>query len=57
MRVTDFSTAHAADDAAALDIRPLTALRAEDYGLASIRTAVATIIREPSLLSENQNAS
>ena len=57
VRVTDFSTAHAADDAAALDIRPLTALRAEDYGLASIRTAVATIIREPSLLSENQNAS
>ena len=41
----------------ALDIRPLTALRAEDYGLASIRTAIATIIREPSLLFENQNAS
>lgn len=57
VRVPDFSTARAADDAAALDIRPLTALRAADYGLASIRTAVATIIREPSLLSENQNAS
>ena len=57
VRVTDFSTARAADDAAALDIRPLTALRAADYGLASIRTAIATIIREPSLLFENQNAS
>ena len=42
---------HAADDAAALDIRPLAALRAADYGLASIRQAIATIIREPELLS------
>ena len=49
-RVPDFHNAHAADDAAALDIRPVAALRAEDYGLASIRAAVATLIREPTLL-------
>ena len=35
---------------AALDIRPVAALRAEDYGLTSIRAAVATLIREPTLL-------
>ena len=51
MRVPDFNGAHAADDAAALDIRPLAGLRATDYGLASIRQAIATIIREPELLS------
>ena len=50
-RVTDFNGARAADDAAALDIRPLAGLRAADYGLASIRQAIATIIREPELLS------
>ena len=50
-RVPDFHNARAADDAAALDIRPLAALRAADYGLASIRQAIATIIREPGLLS------
>ena len=49
-RVPDFHNARAADDAAALDIRPVAALRAEDYGLASIRAAVATLIREPTLL-------
>ena len=50
VRVPDFHNARAADDAAALDIRPVAALRAEDYGLASIRAAVATLIREPTLL-------
>ena len=50
-RVPDFHNARAADDAAALDIRPLAALRAADYGLASIRQAIASIIREPGLLS------
>ena len=49
-RVPDFHNARAADDAAALDIRPVAALRAEDYGLTSIRAAVATLIREPTLL-------
>ena len=49
-RVPDFHNARAADDAGALDIRPVAALRAEDYGLASIRAAVATLIREPTLL-------
>ena len=49
-RVPDFHDARAADDAAALDIRPVAALRAEDYGLTSIRAAVATLIREPTLL-------
>ena len=52
-RVANFNDARAADDAAALDIRPLAALRAEDYGLASIRAAVATIIREPALLQQS----
>ena len=49
-RVPDFHNARAPDDAAALDIRPVAALRAEDYGLTSIRAAVATLIREPTLL-------
>ena len=49
-RVPDFSAARAADDAAALDIRPLAALHAADYGLTSIRNAVATIVDDPARL-------
>ena len=52
-RIANFNDARAADDAAALDVRLLAALRAEDYGLASIRAAVATIIREPALLQQS----
>lgn len=51
VRVESFDGAEAMDDAGELIIRPLSELKAEDFGLRSVRQGVEKLLADPSLVS------
>lgn len=54
VEVSDLSLAQPADDAAELLALPLSEVRSEDFGLLSMRTAVARLIANPELLGRDE---
>lgn len=56
VEVDDLDKAVARDDAAEIVIRPLSCLRAEDFGLSSIRQAIAYLIENQDLILPTRRA-